>query len=209
MEARHMAKLVRPLATALFALLLSTALLGCGGSEGSTQADDAGTQPTAETETAPREERATGTGTDIGQTPPEFSLADLDGNEVSLSDFAGKVVILDLWATWCPPCRQEIPFLVSLYEEYNDEGLEVVGIGLDRGGAKVLAPFVEANDVTYTILVGNEDVSRAYGVSSIPMTLMIDRDGRVASREVGFAPSMAEDMRTRVLDLLARRSPEA
>jgi thiol-disulfide isomerase/thioredoxin len=136
-------------------------------------------------------------------------LPDLSGNDVSLDDFEGKVVILDLWATWCPPCRREIPFLVSLYEEYKDQGLVVIGVGLDQGGASVIAPFVEANDVNYTILVGNQDISRDFKVSGIPMTLTIDRDGRVAAKDVGFAPSMEAEMRARVVELLARPATEA
>ena len=152
---------------------------------------------------------ATGEGIDPGQTPPAFVLPDLSGNNVSLSDFEGKVVVLDLWATWCPPCRKEIPFLVSLYEQYKDQGLEVIGVGLDQGGASVIAPFVEANEVTYTILVGNQDISQQYKVSGIPMTLMIDRDGRVASKDVGFAPTMEAEMRARVEELLSRQATGA
>ena len=204
-----MTKILRLSVMALSVVLFSVAIAGCGSNERSAETRETETQPMAESEAAPQAERAVGTGTDIGQIPPAFALADLSGNEVSLSEFEGKVVVLDLWATWCPPCRQEIPFLASLYEELKDDGLEVVGIGLDRGGAKVLAPFVESNNVTYTILVGNDIVSRDYGVSSIPMTLIIGRDGRVASKEIGFAPSMADDFRARVEELLAGRSPEA
>jgi peroxiredoxin len=145
----------------------------------------------------------------VGQTPPAFTLPDLDGNTVSLSDFAGKVVIIDLWATWCPPCKKEIPFLVSLYEEFKDQGLVIVGIGLDRGGASVLEPFVAANGVSYHVVVGNDSVSRDYGVSGIPMTLMLGRDGLVASKDVGFAPSMESEMRARVIELLQKPVPEA
>jgi hypothetical protein len=80
---------------------------------------------------------------------------------------------------------------------------------LDQGGASVIAPFVEANNVTYTILVGNQTISRDYNVRSIPMTLTIDRDGRVAAKDVGFSPSMEGEMRARVEELLARPATEA
>jgi thiol-disulfide isomerase/thioredoxin len=204
-----MLKISRFIALALLVVALSLMTVGCGGQKQESPSGEGGTPQVAGGETQAPEEHTSGTGTEIGQIPPSFTLSDLDGNEVTLSDFAGKVVILDLWATWCPPCRQEIPFLVSLYEEYKDQGLAVVGVGLDRGGADVLSSFVDANSVTYTILVGNEAVSRDYRVSSIPTTFMIGRDGRVASREVGFAPSMQDQMRARVTELLSQQVPGA
>ncbi|MCK4679965.1 TlpA family protein disulfide reductase [bacterium] len=193
-------------------LLLSVAVLsvgfaGCGGSEEEAPPGEAAA--TAEKTEAVPVQQASGVGIEPGQTPPAFVLADLSGNDVSLDDFEGKVVVLDLWATWCPPCTKEIPFLVSLYEEYKDQGLAVIGVGLDQGGASAIAPFVEANNVTYTILVGDRTISRDYKVSSIPMTLTIGRDGRVAAKDVGFAPSMAGAMRARVEELLARPATEA
>ena len=187
--------------------VLSVGFAGCGGSEEEAPAGEAAA--TAEKTEAVPVRQASGAGIEPGQTPPAFVLPDLSGNDVSLDDFEDKVVILDLWATWCPPCRREIPFLVSLYEEYGDQGLVVIGVGLDQGGASVIAPFVEANDVTYTILVGNQTMSRDYKVSSIPMTLTIDRDGRVAAKDVGFTPSIAKEMRARVEELLARPATEA
>ncbi len=168
--------------------VLSVGFAGCGGLE---------------------EETPASVGVEPGQTPPAFVLPDLSGNDVSLDDFEGKVVILDLWATWGPPCRKEIPFLVSLYEEYKDQGLVVIGGGLEQGGASVMAPCGEANNMSYTVLGGNQTISRDYKVSGIPMTLTIDRDGRVAAKDVGFAPSMAGAMRARVEELLARPATEA
>ena len=197
------------------ALILTLAALiavfaGCGSSDEVEETSVETTEPagTAATANLPAQD-ATGVGIAPGQTPPEFVLPDLDGNDVTLADYKGKVVVLDLWATWCPPCRQEIPFLVSLYEEYKDQGLVVVGIGLDQGGASVIAPFVEQNEVTYPILVGDQSVSQSSNVSGIPKTLMIDRDGRVASKDVGFAPTMEPEMRARVEELLSRQATEA
>jgi peroxiredoxin len=148
-------------------------------------------------------------GTVDGMFPPPFTLPDLDGNQVSLSDFEGKVVVLDLWATWCPPCREEIPFLVSLYEEFRDRGLVVVGVGLDDGGAPVLKSFAEENGMTYPVVVGNRSVQASYGVTAIPTTFMIGRDGRIATKHVGFHPSIAGEMRSDVESLLGVDGGEA
>lgn len=209
-----MTRIFKITALVLSVVALSVAFAGCSASEEAEETSVETTETGETGETAPAAanlpaQTATGVGIAPGQTPPEFVLPDLDGNEVTLADYKGKVVVLDLWATWCPPCRQEIPFLVSLYEEYKDQGLVVVGIGLDQGGASVIAPFVEQNEVTYPILVGGQDVSVSYNVSGIPMTLMIDRDGRVASKDVGFAPTMEPQMRARVEELLSRQATEA
>ena len=203
-----MMKILKVAALLLSAVVLSVGFAGCGGGEEAEGPSGEAAATTEETVTMPAQQ-ASGVGVEPGQTPPAFVLPDLSGNDVSLADFEGKVVILDLWATWCGPCRKEIPFLVSLYEEYKDEGLVVVGVGLDQGGASVIAPFVEANDVSYTILVGNQEIGRDYRVRSIPMTLTIDRDGRVAAKDVGFAPTMEGAMRARVEELLARSATEA
>jgi peroxiredoxin len=191
--------------TLLFGTLLLLAIgltvAGCGGNESGEMEQSSGSSAVTEnpTETVGDESP---TGTAVGQYPPDFSLADLDDNVVTLADFEGKVLIIDLWATWCPPCREEIPFLVDLYEEHKDNGLVVVGIGLDQGGAGALKPFVEKNGVTYPILVGDRAVGQSYGASSIPTTYIIGRDGRIVARHVGFHPSIGAEMRETVEGLL-------
>jgi thiol-disulfide isomerase/thioredoxin len=181
------------LAFGLLAVLV--AVPGCGRDEGATGEDEA-------QEGTTQAQESSDVGTEEGKMPPPFSLPDLDGNEVTLADYEGKVVVLDLWATWCPPCRQEIPFLIELYEEHKNAGLVVVGVGLDEGGAGVLRPYVEQNGITYPILVGNRDVGQAYGLRGIPTTFILDRNGRIASKHVGFAPEIGETMREEVARLL-------
>ena len=131
------------------------------------------------------------------------------GQTFTMNDYAGKVVVLDLWATWCPPCRLEIPFLIELFEEHKDAGLVVVGIGLDDGGEKVLRPFVEQNGITYPILVGNRDVGQTYKLQGIPTTFILDREGRIAAKHLGFQPSYADVMREQVSRLLGAAGEEA
>lgn len=118
---------------------------------------------------------------------PDFVLLDIDGSERTLSDFSGKVVILDFWATWCPPCRAEIPHFVELYDTHKDEGLEIIGVSLDRNAERVVEAFAEENRINYTLLVGDNDVTDLYGgIMSIPTTFIIDRDGRITERFVGY-----------------------
>lgn len=185
-------------------LVFALAVLpGCGGRDEDAGRDEAAVEGGASTADA------TEIGTTEGKFPPPIDLPDLAGNNVTLADFEGKVVVLDLWATWCPPCRQEIPFLVELYDDLKDDGLVVVGVGLDEGGAGVLKPYAEANGVTYPILVGHRGVQDAYGVTGIPTTFFIGRNGRIASKHVGYHPSMAEGMRAEIMNLLQPAGEEA
>lgn len=183
--------------SALVSLLV---LGGCGGQgEDSTQT---GGTDAASTDTASSEEGSE-TGIEVGQYPPTFALPDLDGNNVALGDFRGSVVVVDLWATWCPPCREEIPVLIDLYSEYKDDGLVILGVGLDRGGAADLAPFVEKNGITYPILVGDRAVSEAYKVTGIPTTFIIGRDGRIVAKHVGFAMEMVPELTSEIVNALS------
>jgi thiol-disulfide isomerase/thioredoxin len=96
----------------------------------------------------------------FGAAAPAWELKDLNGNAVKLSDFKGKVVILDFWATWCPPCRAEIPHFVELQDKYGKQGLVIVGISLDEGGPGVVSSFVKANKINYPIVMGNLDIAQ-------------------------------------------------
>jgi cytochrome c biogenesis protein CcmG/thiol:disulfide interchange protein DsbE len=118
---------------------------------------------------------------------PDFTLPALDGKPFRFSNQRGKVIILDFWATWCPPCRAELPHFKSLYEQYNQKGLQIVGVALDDGGAEVVRPFVEDNDIKYPILIGNQEVVEDYGgIRGIPTTFVVDRKGHIIKKFVGY-----------------------
>ncbi len=127
---------------------------------------------------------------------PDFKLATIHGEEFYLSDYAGKVIMLNFWGTWCPPCRKEIPDLVSLQAKYNKDGLEIVGVTLNSGSSFEIQKFVDKKQMNYTILTdfGNNEthaVTRLYGqaigqpISSMPTTLIIDRDGYIVKGYLG------------------------
>jgi len=118
---------------------------------------------------------------------PDFSLKNLKGQTVRLSDFAGKVILLNFWATWCPPCRIEIPHLMKLYAKYQDRGLEIIGISLDAGGEEIVKRFVERYQINYAILLGDEKITLDYGgILGIPTSFIIDRQGRIRQRLFGL-----------------------
>jgi peroxiredoxin len=120
-------------------------------------------------------------------TAASWELKDVDGKTVKLSDFKGKVVILDFWATWCPPCRAEIPSFVELQDKYKDKGLQIIGISVDQDGAKVLKPFIEQNKINYPIILADEKVQSDYGgIEGIPTTFIIDKEGKISAKHVGL-----------------------
>lgn len=116
---------------------------------------------------------------------PDFTLQDMNDNMVSLSNFKGKVVIIDFWATWCPPCRKAIPRLERLYKAYSAKGLIVLGISMDQGGWDSVKEFQAGLGVTYPILKGTDDIFVKYMVRSIPMLVIADRSGKERKRLVG------------------------
>ena len=119
---------------------------------------------------------------------PAWKLKDITGKDVSSADFKGKVVVVDFWATWCPPCRAEIPGYIALQKKYADKGLVIVGISVDEDGAKSVAPFAKAKGVNYQMLLSTDDVVASFGgVEGIPTTFLIDRAGNIRDKKVGMA----------------------
>lgn len=115
----------------------------------------------------------------VGREAPDFELPDLDGSRVALSDFRGDVVLINFWATWCPPCRVEMPEMEAVYRAHGDEGFEILGVD-QREPRDLVAGFVNERGFSWTFLLDEDfDVSREYGATSIPRSILVDRDGTV------------------------------
>lgn len=134
----------------------------------------------------------------LPMTAPDFSIKDISGNIVSLEDFKGKIVLLDFWATWCPPCNQTIPELIDLQKKYQDKGLVVLGVSIDdinqTDNAK-MADFVNSKKINYTILRANEKIMTDYCGSTrphIPLLFFIDGNGMIVDTHQGYEAGALE-----------------
>ncbi|HTZ19799.1 MAG TPA: TlpA disulfide reductase family protein [Opitutaceae bacterium] len=117
---------------------------------------------------------------------PAWKLRDLDGQFVDSAQFKGKVVVLDFWATWCPPCLSEIPGYIALQEKYGQNGLTFVGVSLDSEAPEAVKQFVAQHHMNYPVVLGDESITAAFGgVEAIPTTFIIDRQGIIRYRKVG------------------------
>ncbi len=137
---------------------------------------------------------------------PDFALKDADGKLVHLKDYRGKVVLLDFWATWCGPCKIEIPWFMEMQRKNKDQGFEVLGVAMDDEGWETVKPFVSDLGVNYRVLMGNDMTAQLYGgVDALPTTFLIDRTGRIAAVHVGLASK--KDFEDGIQELL--RQPAA
>jgi thiol-disulfide isomerase/thioredoxin len=117
---------------------------------------------------------------------PVWELKDVEGKTVKSTDFKGKVVILDFWATWCGPCVAEIPSFIELHKQYEKDGLVIIGVSVDDG-TPVVKKFIGSKKVNYPIVMGNDSITAAFGgVEGIPTTFVIDRDGKIVSKHIGL-----------------------
>jgi peroxiredoxin len=139
---------------------------------------------------------------------PDFSLVALDGKTMRLSDFRGKAVLLNFWATWCGPCKIEMPWLVDLQKQYGAQGLQIVGVAMDDASKEDIAKFASDMGVNYPILIGKEAVGNDYGgVPALPETFVIARDGKIVDKIIGIrGKAEFEDVIKKALDTRAPTS---
>jgi cytochrome c biogenesis protein CcmG/thiol:disulfide interchange protein DsbE len=142
---------------------------------------------------------------DISKIAPDFTLKDLSGNNVSLQQYRGNVVLLDFWATWCIPCRYSIPEMVEIQDKYRDQGLVIIGISVDdpiQVNDKYISAFMEKYKINYTILRSDEETTIRYfgnGNFAIPTVFFINRDGMIVKKGMGFIPGAVEKSLTKII----------
>jgi len=166
---------VTPVGRALntVALLLPLLLSSCGSDQPDT---DAGASESKSEQSGENQDRA-----------PGFKLKDLNGESVEFADYEGKLLLVDFWATWCGPCRRSIPHLVSLYQEYHEQGFEVVGISLDRSGPQRVRDFAEKMSIPYKIALGSREDAESWNTGpSIPVAFLVDRSGTIVNKFIGY-----------------------
>jgi thiol-disulfide isomerase/thioredoxin len=128
-----------------------------------------------------------GTQSESKSKAPNFVLKTSDGKTLELKKLAGKVVVVNFWATWCGPCRAEIPGMIEVYERYRSKGLEIVGVSLDLGGWDRVKPYVDRAKITYPIVIGDGNLADAYGgIEAIPTTFFIDKQGNIIEKHLGY-----------------------
>ena len=141
-----------------------------------------------------------------GDRAPEFSLLSLDGKAISLSSYRGKVVMVHFWATWCPPCIEELPTLERLYRAYFGKDLEILAVSVDEGGSAAVGQFMQKNRFALPVLLNpDRSVAMQYGTLKFPETYLIDRDGIVRKKVIGAADWMSPAALQMIQDLLAKK----
>jgi peroxiredoxin len=142
----------------------------------------------------------------LNASAPDFSLPDLAGKELSLSALKSKVVILTFWSIYCQPCRQEMPMMDTLYQKYRNEGLEVIGVNIDRDPLESIQNFVKENHLSFPILLDRErKVMRTYRAHFLPSTFLVDRSGKIVDKVVGFRDWSAPEHQGSLEKLLKKR----
>jgi peroxiredoxin len=123
----------------------------------------------------------------VERKAPDFTLKDANGRRLRLADYKGKVVLLNFWATWCAPCKTEIPWFVDFETQFQVRGFTVLGVSMDEDGWKAINPYVAEHKINYPIVLANEEVNEIYGgIEALPTTLLIGRDGKIKFLHAGL-----------------------
>jgi len=139
------------------------------------------------------------TGASSRKAALDFTLSNSKGASVKLSAYKGKVVRLDFWATWCEGCKIEIPWYMDFQKKYKTSGLAVVGVSMDDDGWKSVKPFLEEKKVNYPVVIGDWDLASRFGITALPVTLLIDRDGKIADLHEGMVDKSAFESEIQLL----------
>lgn len=136
-----------------------------------------------------------------GQPAPDFTLPMLNGGEARLSDYKGKIVFLNIWATWCGPCREEMPSMEKLYQDLKGRDFEILAVSIDAQGSAAVAPFVKEHKLSFPILIDSQSkIGRLYKTTGIPETFIIDKNGIIVSKVIGyrnwFDPEVVQTFKT-------------
>ncbi|MCF6178500.1 MAG: TlpA family protein disulfide reductase [Geopsychrobacter sp.] len=130
-----------------------------------------------------------------GRMAPDFTLENMQGENVTLSQFRGKVVIVNFWATWCPPCRREMPSMEVLHQTFKDDDLVLLAINVENGGRGVVSGFLKESPYSFPILLDSQaEVQKLYGVFQFPESFIVDRNGLVVKKVIGAVPWMGGDI---------------
>lgn len=132
----------------------------------------------------------------------DFTAKNLDGKEVKLSDYKGKVVLVNFWAVWCGPCQMEVPELVELYNTYRDKGFVVLGVS-DPSDLKMIKSFVQEHKMTYPVVVDEGSVSEEYSVVGFPTSFLIDREGKIVAKYPGYSPNLRKRLEAQIQKILS------
>lgn len=138
-----------------------------------------------------------------GDPAPPFKVVSTTGQNITLANYKGYVLVMDFFATWCPPCRESIPHLIELNQKYNKQGLQILGLSADEDGEKVVKAFVAEKKLNYPVAMASEQLLTDYGLRSIPTIYVINKKGVIAEKYMGFSDEMAKSMEALIKKLLA------
>ena len=137
----------------------------------------------------------------IESTAPDFTLKDVNGKTVKLSDYKGKVILIEFWATWCPPCRELTPVLNKIYEKYKDKGFVILALTPEENIDTVMS-YIKRYDITYPVLITDMKTTRRYGVISIPVSFLVNREGNVSEKHLGVTRDIVQELSSGIEKLL-------